>query len=177
MILVDEAYFEYVDHPDYDTAIPAALANKSVLVSRTFSKVFGLAGMRVGYGIAHADVVAKLAPWRVQNGISQLGIAAAVASANLGDHIKAQQKLNNEARKFARDAMNNAGFKTLPSHTNFIMSDIGRDPKAFQDLMLTKGVAVGRPFPPLKTHARISIGTVEEMHKAMPIILNALQKA
>ncbi len=177
MILVDEAYFEYVDHPDYGTAIPAALANKSILVARTFSKVFGLAGMRVGYGIAHADVVAKLAPWRVQNGISQLSIAAAVASANLTEHVKTQQKLNNEARAYARKAMNDAGFKTLPSHTNFIMSDIKRDPKAFQDLMLTKGVAVGRPFPPLKTHARISIGTVDEMHKAMPIILNALKSA
>jgi histidinol-phosphate aminotransferase len=176
-ILVDEAYFEYVNLPGYGTAIPAALENKAVIVSRTFSKIFGLAGMRVGYGIAHADTIKKLESWRLQNGISALSSAAATASCELEEHVKRQQELNNQVRAFALDTVNAAGYKALPSHTNFILVDIRRDALAFQKACLERGVAIGRPFPPLDRHARISIGTMDEMKKALPIILGALRSA
>jgi histidinol-phosphate aminotransferase len=157
-ILIDEAYFEYVDLPGYGTAIPAALANKSIIVSRTFSKVFGLAGMRVGYAIAHADTIKRLEPWRLANGISQLSASAAVASCELEEHVKRQQQLNHEARAYTLQAVNGAGFKALPSHTNFILVDVRRDAAAFQKACLARNVAIGRPFPPLDRHARVSIG-------------------
>ncbi len=174
-VLVDEAYFEYCDLPGYDTAIPAALSDPRIIVARTFSKVFGLAGMRVGYGIAHADTIKKLEPWRLQNSVSALSSAAAVASCDLGGHIKEQQALNNKARAFAISALNDAGFKALPTYTNFVMADIRRDPKAFQEACAKQGVAIGRPFPPLNTHARISIGTMDEMKRALPIITSLLK--
>ena len=174
-ILVDEAYFEYCDLPGYDTAIPAALSNPRIIVARTFSKVFGLAGMRVGYGIAHADTIKKLEPWRLQNSVSALSSAAAVASCELQPHIQLQQKLNGEARSFALKALNGAGYIARSTYTNFVMADIRREPKAFQEACLKKGVAVGRPFPPLDTHARISIGTMDEMKRAMPLILDVLK--
>lgn len=174
-VLVDEAYFEYCDLPGYDTAIPAALSDPRIIVARTFSKVFGLAGMRVGYGIAHADTIKKLEPWRLQNSVSALSSAAAVASCDLAGHIKEQQALNNKARAFAISALNDAGFKALPTYTNFVMADIRRDPKAFQEACAKQGVAIGRPFPPLNTHARISIGTMDEMKRALPIITSLLK--
>jgi histidinol-phosphate aminotransferase len=174
-VLVDEAYFEYCDLSGYDTAIPAALSDPRIIVARTFSKVFGLAGMRVGYGIAHADTIKKLEPWRLQNSVSALSSAAAVASCDLGGHIKEQQALNNKARAFAISALNDAGFKALPTYTNFVMADIRRDPKAFQEACAKQGVAIGRPFPPLNTHARISIGTMDEMKRALPIITSLLK--
>ena len=174
-VLVDEAYFEYCDLPGYGTAIPAALANPRIIVARTFSKVFGLAGMRVGYAIAHADTIKQLEPWRLQNSISALSSAAAAASCDLGDHIREQQRLNQEARRFTLQALGDAGFRARPTYTNFVMTDIGRDAKAFQAACLAKGVAIGRPFPPLDTHARISVGTMDEMRRAMPIIVGLLK--
>jgi histidinol-phosphate aminotransferase len=176
-VLVDEAYFEYCDLPGYDTAIPMALANPRVIVARTFSKVFGLAGLRVGYGIAHADTIKLLEPWRLQNSISALSSAAAVASCDLASHVKEQQRLNKEARAFAVKALNDAGFKTRQTYTNFVMAEIGRDAKAFQAACEKRGVATGRPFPPLDTTARISIGTMDEMKRALPVILDVLKNA
>lgn len=173
-VLVDEAYFEYCDLAGYGTAIPAALADPRIIVARTFSKVFGLAGMRVGYGIAHADTIKRLEPWRLQNSVSALSSAAAMASCELAGHIKEQQRLNNEARAFALKTLNDAGFKALPTYTNFVMADIRRDAKAFQDACAKEGVAIGRPFPPLNTHARISIGTMDEMRRALPVITRLL---
>lgn len=173
-VLVDEAYFEYCDLAGYGTAIPAALADPRIIVARTFSKVFGLAGMRVGYGIAHADTIKRLEPWRLQNSVSALSSAAAMASCELAGHIKEQQRLNNEARAYALKTLNDAGFKALPTYTNFVMADIRRDAKAFQDACAKEGVAIGRPFPPLNTHARISIGTMDEMRRALPVITRLL---
>ena len=174
-ILVDEAYFEYCDLPGYGTAIPAALDDPRIIVARTFSKVFGLAGMRVGYGIAHASTIKRLEPWRLQNSVSALSSAAAMASCELAGHIKEQQRMNGEARGLALKTLNDAGFKALPTYTNFIMADIRRDAKAFQDACAKEGVAIGRPFPPLNTHARISIGTMDEMRRALPVITGLLK--
>ncbi|MGQ0650100.1 MAG: pyridoxal phosphate-dependent aminotransferase [Gemmatimonadaceae bacterium] len=174
-ILVDEAYFEYVDLPGYGTAIPAAMENKSIVVSRTFSKVFGLAGARVGYAIAHADTIKKLEPWRLNNGVSSLSAAAAIASCELEDHVKRQQALNREVRNFTLKTVNAAGFTAAPTHTNFIMVDIRRDATAFQKKCLERGVSIGRPFPPLDRYSRISIGTMDEMKKALPIVLEVLR--
>lgn len=174
-ILIDEAYFEYCDLPGYDTAIPAALANKSIIVSRTFSKIFGLAGMRAGYAIAHADTIKALEPWRMANGVSAITAAAAVASCDLNDHVTRQAALNREVREYTLKTLNAAGFKAHPTYTNFVLAEVGRDPNEFQKACLAKGVAIGRAFPPLDKHARISVGTREEMEKALPIVLALLK--
>lgn len=174
-VLVDEAYFEYVDDPAYGTAIPMAIADPQVIVARTFSKVFGIAGLRTGYAIAAPATIEKLNPFRVSNGINVMGATAAVASLGLDAHLSRQQALNREARSFAMQAMSGLGYQVVPSHTNFFLVDIRRDPKAFQTACRSRGLAVGRPFPPLKTHARISIGTMEEMQRAMNIIADVLK--
>lgn len=174
-VLVDEAYFEYVDDPTYGTAIPLAIADPQVIVARTFSKVFGIAGLRIGYAIAAPATIEKLNPFRVANGINVMGATAAVASLGLDEHLSRQRTLNREARSFAMKAMSGLGYQVVPSHTNFFLADIRRDPKAFQTACRSRGLAVGRPFPPLKTHARISIGTMEEMQRAMNIIADVLK--
>jgi histidinol-phosphate aminotransferase len=175
-VLVDEAYFEYVDDPRYDTLIPMAIGNPRVIVTRTFSKVFGLAGLRVGYAVAHADTIARLEAFRLASSVNVLGAAAAAASLGLRDHIAGQQALNRAARAFTVETFNQLGFPCQPSQTNFVMVDIGRDVKAFQSTCLDRGVAVGRPFPPLDTFLRLSIGTMDEMKRAMSIIGAALRE-
>lgn len=174
-VLVDEAYFEYVDDPSYESMAPLAITNPRVIVTRTFSKVFGLAGLRIGYAIAHPDAIARLEACRLANSVNVLGAAAATASLGLRDHVAREQERNRTARAFTVEAFNELGFRCQPSQTNFVMVDIRRDAKAFQSTCLERGVAVGRPFPPLNTHLRLSIGTLDEMHRAMAIIGGALK--
>jgi histidinol-phosphate aminotransferase len=173
-ILVDEAYFDFVEDPSYATAIPIALDNPRVVVARTFSKVFGLAGLRVGYAVAHPDTIGSLRKHVLFASVNGLGAAAAIASVPLRDHVLTQRRLNREARDFTRSFFETAGYRTFPSEANFMMVDVHRDARAFRDACRALGVSIGRPFPPLTSHARISIGTLEEMRRACAIFERAL---
>jgi len=176
-LLIDEAYFEYVDDAAYGTAVPEAVRNPRVIVSRTFSKVYGMAGLRAGYAIAHPETIRRLAPYRTPSGVNVFAAAAAIASLERPEHAARQRALNAEARAFAVQAMQGLGYTVVPSQANFFLTDIRRDPAAFQEAMHARGVAVGRVFPPLTTHSRISVGTLEEMRQAMPIVADVLGRA
>ncbi len=173
-ILIDEAYHEYVDEPSYKTAIPMALADPNVIVSRTFSKVFGMAGLRAGYAIVHRDTARRMAGWRLGAGVNVL--AAAAATASIGDlvHIALEQRRNRDAKAFTRAFFEKAGFEVGASDTNFLMIDLRRDMRPVRDACRKDGIAVGRPFPPLTTHLRISIGTMEEMQRATEVLKKVL---
>jgi histidinol-phosphate aminotransferase len=173
-ILIDEAYHEFVDDPGYRTALPLALENPQVIVCRTFSKVYGMAGLRVGYAVAQADTITAMTRFRIANNINVLAAAAAIAGLAQDAHVTRQSALNREARDFTRRAFENAGYKVAASEANFVMVDIRRDAKAFQETCEQKGVLVGRPFPPLNSHARLSIGTMDEMRQALDIIRGVL---
>ncbi len=174
VILMDEAYHEYVEDPSYRTAIPLALADANVIVSRTFSKVFGMAGLRAGYAIAHKDTVRRLQGWRLGSGISVLALAAATASVGDREHIALEQKRNREAKAFTRAFFEKAGYDAGVSDANFLMVDIKRDMRPVREACRKEGIAVGRPFPPLTTHLRISIGTMEEMQRATEVLRRVL---
>jgi histidinol-phosphate aminotransferase len=174
MILVDEAYHEYVDDRTYATAIPMAIADPNVIVSRTFSKVFGMAGLRAGYAIAHADTARRLLRWRLGSGISVLALGAATAAVEDRAHIIDEQRKNREAKAFTRAFFERAGFKVGPSETNFLMIDLRRDPQPVRVACRENGVAVGRPFPPLDTWLRVSIGTMDEMRQAAEVFRKVL---
>ena len=168
-ILVDEAYHEYVDDPSYATAIPTALANPRVIVARTFSKVHGLAGMRVGYGVGHKDTIATIAPRTLDIGVNLLGAVAAKASLEAAGRVARERDRNREARDFTRRFFADAGFAPVPSDANFMMVDLHRDAKAFRMACKARGVLIGRVFPPLLTHARVTIGTMDEMQRATAV--------
>ena len=174
-VLVDEAYFEYASDPAYRTMIPLAVQRPRVIVSRTFSKVYGIAGLRVGYAIAHEDTIAKLEPMRLGTGVNVLGATAALASITLTDHVSHQQELNRAARDYTVKFINDLGYNCPNTNTNFVIFDIKRDSKAFQAACLQRGVAIGRQFPPLLTHTRITIGTMDDMQRALPIVRDVLR--
>jgi histidinol-phosphate aminotransferase len=169
IVLVDEAYHEYVEDPSYSTAIPLALANPRVVVTRTFSKVFGIAGLRIGYAVGQPAVVAKMASWLLGSNTNQLGLIAATAAVTDAPHIALEQKRNRATRAFTRKFFQDAGFKVFGSDANFMMVDIHRDSKAFKLECVKHNVAVGRQFPALPNYVRVSIGTMEEMKKALPV--------
>jgi histidinol-phosphate aminotransferase len=174
-VVVDEAYHEYCEHPDYASALPLALANPRVVVVRTFSKAYGLAGLRVGYAVAHADTIARMQRHRLANGVNVLGGAAAIAAlAADRRELDRERALNREGREMATRFFRDAGFVVTPSQANFVLLDARRDVKAVQAAAKAKGVLVGRPFPPLDTHLRVSVGTADEMRAALPLLGEAL---
>jgi histidinol-phosphate aminotransferase len=173
-VLIDEAYHEYVDDPAYRTAIPLALADPRVIVTRTFSKVHGMAGLRVGYAVGQAATIRRLRPWIGSLSMSILGAAAARASLGDAAHIESQRALNRQTRASALDAFRAAGFTAFDSQANFIMVNIRRDARAFGAACLDRGIQIGRPFPPLDQYARISMGTPDEMAHAMRVCLDLL---
>ena len=169
VILVDEAYHEYVANPAYATAIPIALANPRVVVTRTFSKVFGMAGLRVGYAIGQPATLKKMSAWLLGSDVNQLALAGAAAAVADKAHVDAEVRRNAEARAFTRHSFESAGYAVRAAEANFMMVDVRRDAHAFKLECARHQVAIGRQFPSLPTHARVSIGTFAEMKKAAAV--------
>jgi histidinol-phosphate aminotransferase len=173
-ILVDEAYHHFVEDPAYQSAIPLAVENPRVIVCRTFSKIYGMAGLRIGYAIGQAEPMKALRRHRLANGVNVLGAAAAIASLPLTAHVEREKQRNREARELTRKAFASWGYPAGASEANFIMIDIRRDAAEFQKACRASDVLVGRVFPPLTTHTRISIGTDAEMRKAIEVFRRVL---
>jgi histidinol-phosphate aminotransferase len=176
VILIDEAYHDYVTDPSYESAVPLALSTPNVFVARTFSKAYGMAGMRIGYALGMIDTMKPLATLKMPYNVSTLGVTAAMVS--LGDpmHIAAERARNTEVRAFTVKALLDMGVKPADSQGNFLFADIGMPAKDFRDECVKQGVVVGRDFPPFeKSHCRISIGTMDEMRKATDVFRSALR--
>jgi histidinol-phosphate aminotransferase len=175
VILIDEAYHDYVTDPAYQSAIDMALTTPNVFVTRTFSKAYGMAGLRAGYAIGHPATIAQLDRYRLPYGIGSLVLGGTIVA--LGDpaHIEAERKRNTEAKAFTVKAFADMGVTGSDSQSNFIFMNIKRPAAAFRDACKASGVLVGRDFPPFeKTHCRVSIGTMEEMQRAVAVFKKVL---
>lgn len=180
-ILVDEAYFDYVTNPDHETFIPLAVQNPRVVVARTFSKAFGMAGLRLGYAVGHADTIRQLASWEAGSGTSSLNVLAmeaGIAAVEQDDaFITAERARNTAVRDFTMKWFADRGLKPADSQANFMFVNIGRPAREFRDACRAKGVVVARDFPPFeKTHCRIAFGTMDEMKKAVAVFGDVLGK-
>ncbi len=180
-ILVDEAYFDYVSDPDHDTHIPVAVENPRILVARTLSKVYGMAGLRMGYAIGHKDTIKKMSDWEGGFGTSSLNVLAvqaAVAAIGQEASFTANERARNKAvRDFTMKWFADRGMKPADSQANFMFVNIGRPAKEFRDACRAKGILVARDFPPFeKSHCRFSFGTMEEMKKAVAVFGAVLPK-
>ena len=174
-VLVDEAYFEYADEPGYATLIPLAVSDPRVIVTRTFSKVFGMAGLRVGYAVGQPSTLGDLDAHGIDGTMSSASLAAAAAAFTDTDHIAAERVRNQAVRRFTREKFEAAGYRVLPSAANFVMIDIQRDAGSFGWQCRQQRIAVSRPFPPLTNYLRLTIGTQAEMDEAVPVILGLLK--
>jgi histidinol-phosphate aminotransferase len=165
-----------VTDPNYSTAIPLALSTPNVFVARTFSKAYGMAGMRIGYAIGEADTIKPLAKFKMPYNVSVFGIAAAIAALNDPKHIEQERARNTQVRTFTTKAFEELGCKTTASEGNFIFVDIGRPAREFRDACANQWVSVGRDFPPFEhSHVRISIGTMAEMQRATTVFREVLR--
>jgi histidinol-phosphate aminotransferase len=180
-ILVDEAYFDYVTDPDHDTHIPLALENPRIIVARTFSKAYGMAGLRQGYAIAHSETIKKLRAWVGSSGTGSLnvfGMAAGTAAIQQDASFTSNERNRNKAvRDMATKWFADRGMKPTDCQANFMFVIIGSPASAFREACRAKGVMVARDFPPFhQTHARITLGTMEEMTKAVQVFGEVLAK-
>lgn len=175
VIVIDEAYHDYVTDPAYQTAVDIALATPNVIVTRTFSKAYGMAGLRIGYAIGHPPIIRRLEAFRLPLGIGTLQIAGLFGALNNPAHIAAERARNREVRTFTQKSFADMGFSSTDAQSNFIFVNIKRPAAPFRDACAAQGVLVGRDFPPYdKTHCRISIGTMAEMQRAVGVFRTVL---
>ena len=164
VLLSDEAYAEYVDRPDYESCLRYVKEGLPVVVSRTFSKIYGMAGLRVGYAIGRKDLIKRMAKRRLANNPNQLATAAAMAALNKDDEfVKRARRLNAEVREHVCRELRGMGLAFIPSETNFVMIGAGRPAQPLIDELKKRNVIVGRLFPSLPEHVRVSFGTMAEM--------------
>jgi histidinol-phosphate aminotransferase len=165
-VLIDEAYHHFVDDPRYATSVPSVIEGRPVIIARTFSKIAALAGMRLGYAVASADFIQRMRPYSIGsiNALVKWGGVASLKDTASQAEVK---RKTIELRKKTASELEAYGYSVIPSETNFFMVSIGRDIQPVIEEFREKKVMVGRPFPPMTTHMRVSVGTAEEMDRFM----------
>jgi histidinol-phosphate aminotransferase len=164
VLLSDEAYGDYVDSPDYESCLRYVKEGLPVVISRTFSKIYGMAGLRIGYSIGRKDLIARMAKRRLVNNPNQLAIAAAMAALkNDGEFVNRVHKMNSEVRDYVCHEATAMGLTYIPSQTNFVMIGVGRPVKPLIEELKKRKMLVGRLFPSMPEHLRVSFGTMAEM--------------
>ncbi len=175
-VILDEAYHHYVDSDRYESAVSLTRSLPNVVVLRTFSKIYGMAGLRCGYAVAAAPTIRALRqhqPWNTPN---LAALAAARASLADAVHVNTSRKRNSDTRRDVVRRLAAMGFSTIPSETNFIMVEVGRDVSPVIRALRDRQVNVGRLFPALPKHLRVTIGTPAEMNAFVAALQDAMSK-
>jgi histidinol-phosphate aminotransferase len=174
LVVLDEAYHEYAARPDLPKARELFREYNNILTLRTFSKVYGLAGLRIGYGIGHPTLVAEMNKLRTPFNVTSVGQAAALAALDDNDHVLRSVESNRHERQRLLDELRNLGLSPVPSECNFLFVPIGPHAKTLCDELLHEGVIV-RPmgwmgFPEA---IRISVGSPAENTKLLLALASA----
>jgi histidinol-phosphate aminotransferase len=169
MVLVDEAYFHFADSPDYESVIPLVNDHPNLLVARTFSKIYGMAGLRCGYCVAQKQAIDRMRAYQMWDSVNIMALAAASASLDDPDQVPNGQRLNNDGRLFTISELEKLGYKVIPSQANFIMFDCKRPVVPLIQSMKQQNVHVGRLFPALPNHMRVTIGKKTEMESFVSV--------
>lgn len=163
-VLVDEAYHHFVEDPRYESAVPYVKEGRNVIVARTFSKIYGMAGLRLGYAVASPAMLQRLRTYATGtiNALAKWGGAVSIKD------VKNEAKVRKETlrlRKRSAEQLAGWGFEVIPSETNFFMVRTGRPVQEVRAAFREEMVAVGRPFPPMLDWLRVSVGTEDEMDR------------
>jgi histidinol-phosphate aminotransferase len=163
LLVMDEAYYEYVEDSDRPDLRPLIRDGRDVIILRTFSKAYGLAGLRVGYGITTPEIAAVLNKVRSPFNVNSLAQAAATAALQDADHIRKSVALNTEGRHYYEREFDRLGLPYVPSQANFILVDVGRNSRTVFEALQRLGVII-RPGAGLglPQYIRVSIGTAEQ---------------
>ncbi len=162
--LIDEAYIHFAKSPQMASAVPYIKQGKNVVVARTFSKIYGMAGLRVGYGMGKADLIGKMGVFR-NNVISLTGVYAAKAALAEPSLVPERREKFDRVRADLCGWLDSQKIGFIQPHANFMMIDVKRDVRTVIPAMMERGVAVGRPFPPMDQFLRVTIGSEADMSR------------
>lgn len=162
MVFSDEAYYDFIEEPNYPSMVELVKEGKNVIVSRTFSKVYGLAGLRIGYMVARPDIAAKLKD-QVVAFTNVLALKAAVTALKDDDFYAKSVAMNRKGKEMIYKTLDDLGRKYVKSHTNFVFFHSGIPIGELQEKFREENIFIGRPFPPFYDWCRISTGTLDEV--------------
>jgi histidinol-phosphate aminotransferase len=163
IVLIDEAYHHYVESNDYESVIPLVKQYANLIVARTFSKIYGMAGLRCGYGVARAELVQRMRAQQTWDSVNIMALVAATASLQDVQQVEEGRRRNSEVKKQVYAELDKLGFKYIPSQANFLMIDLRRAVRPVIAAMRERSVEVGRVFPALPNFMRVTIGTRPQM--------------
>ncbi|MGH7889723.1 MAG: histidinol-phosphate transaminase, partial [Thermodesulfobacteriota bacterium] len=177
MVVVDEAYFDYVEDPDYPNSLYYQSLRKSIITVRTFSKIYGLAGLRLGFGISSEEIISYMNRVREPFNVNSLAQVGAIAALDDEEHVRNSRELNTNGLEYLEEELENMGLSFAHSFANFILVDLMTDPIPIYNALLREGVIV-RPVGgySLKTHVRVSVGIPEENKRFVRAIKKVLGK-
>jgi histidinol-phosphate aminotransferase len=173
IVVMDEAYIEYADSPDFPDSMRLRHLRERLFVVRTFSKIYGLAGMRVGYAVGPAQLVDYVNRVRAPFNVTALAQAAAIAALDDQEHLEKSRSLNQIERAKLSESLSALGLKVAPSQANFVLVDLGREARPVYEQLLRKGVIV-RPFASLPTSLRVTVGTALENQRFLGALREVL---
>jgi histidinol-phosphate aminotransferase len=163
MVFVDEAYFEFVNNPDYETMMGLVRdGHKNIIVARTASKIHGLAGMRIGFGFAHPEVIERISGAKT-SAINALEINAAYASYQDQEFQEFTKRKNRESLAIVEGMFDELNVRHVKSNANFTFFETGQDVVEVNKAFMAEGIMVGRPFPPRTDWLRVSMAKPHEM--------------
>jgi len=178
LVILDEAYCDYVERPDYTHSLDTVRAGRYLIVLRTFSKAHGLAGLRVGYGIGHPEIITAVNQVRSPFNVSTLALAAAEAALEDAEHIRRSVESNRRGLAYFARELPRLGLRTAPSVANFVYCETGREAKEDFKALLQMGVIV-RPmgFMGMPQGLRITVGTEEENRRVVEALARLQESA
>jgi histidinol-phosphate aminotransferase len=175
IIVADDAYAEYVEDPEYPRTLECHKPDRLLVTLRTFSKIYGLAGLRIGYGVGPAEVIAALDRIRQPFNVNSLAQTAALAALDDEEHVERSRRTNREGMRYLEHEFERLGLAYVPSQANFILVRVG-DGAAVYEKLLRQGVIVrpmaGYAFP---EHVRVTVGTAEENERFVAALERALR--
>lgn len=163
MVLVDEAYHHYVETNEYESVIPLVKQYPNLIVARTFSKIYGMAGLRCGYCVTQRANIGRMRAHQIFDSVNIMALVAARASLKDTEHLAQGRRLNNEVKKSIGGELDKLGYRYIPSHANFMMIDLRREARPVISALRGRGVEVGRLFPALPNFLRVTVGTAPQM--------------
>lgn len=178
LVVLDEAYFEYVDDPDYPDARVYVREGRNVIALRTFSKIYALAGLRVGYGFARPEIIWAIHQVREPFNVNSIAQVGALASLDDPEQVERSRRVNRDGRSYLYAACERMGLPYMPTQANFIFMDVRADSRVVFEGLLRRGVIVrtGDIFG-LPTHIRVTIGTAAENARFIRALEEVLAEA
>lgn len=173
LLVVDEAYYEYVTDRDYADSMKYLRDGRDILILRTFSKIYGLAGLRIGYGIAKNEIVAEMNKLRPPFNTNSIAQKAAIHALKDVDHMSMTRETNETGKRYLYRELDSLGLRYVPTQTNFIYMPLGQDANLLYNKLLRQGIIV-RPMGPKEI--RVTIGLPEENRRFIEALKNVVSQ-